>query len=240
MKTQIKKLKIKSLGRWSFLLLFPLLISCLDEGDPIELPPVAHVSIYNASPDSPGLDLYVENTRINHQAVHYSNRINYTRFRTGERFFRFTPFNGFNTLHEASHTFEADKIYSLFITNTVTNMTTLLVEDNWSTPASGHAKLRSMHLSPDLGEVTIRMSREGTELEKTTTFEQINEFEEVEAGLYSIEVISPITGEILVSANNMELQDGRIYTVLIRGFQTPEGGATNGLTLQLLTNYNTL
>ena len=240
MKTHLKTSIVKYLKKGAFIFILPLLFSCLDQGDPIELPPVAYLSIYHASPDAPGLDLYVENTRINHQAVFYSNRINYTRFRTGERFFRFTPFNGFNTLHENSHFLERDKIYSLFITNTVSNMSTLLIEDNWTTPASGNAKLRSLHLSPDLGEVNIRLSREGGEVTQNGSFELVSNFEEVTAGVYSIEVISPVTGEILVNANNMELFDGRIYTLIIRGFQTPVGGSTNGLALQLLTNYNTL
>jgi len=241
MKNLKKISKGKSLGRWIYFLILPLLITgCLDQPDPVELPPVAHVSIYNSSPDAPGLDLYVENTRINHQAVNYSNRINYTRFRTGERFFRLTPFNGFNTLHETSLTFEADKVYSLFITNTVSNMSTLLVEDRWNAPAAGNTKLRSLHLSPDLGEITMRISREGSELIQSGAFEQINDFEELSSGVYSIEVISTITGEILVSADHLELQNGRIYTLLLRGFHTPVGGSTNGLALQLLTNINTL
>jgi len=239
-----KKAKFSPLSKfikWLTFLCLPLLIaSCLDEGEPVDLPPVAHVTIYNASPDSPGLDLYVENTRINHQAVGYTNRINYTRFRTGERFFRFTPFNGFNTLHETAHTFEADKIYSMFITNRVSNMSTLLVEDRWSTPAAGQAMLRSLHLSPDLGEVSIRILREGSELVQSGAFEQVNDFEALEAGDYTVEVISPITGEILVSAENVALNDGRVYTLLVRGFHIPEGGETNGLALQLLTNYSSL
>jgi len=237
MKIQSEKNKMKSFGRWACLLVVPLLITaCLDQGEPVELPPVAHLSIYNASPDAPALDVYVENTRINHQGVDYSNRINYTRFRTGERFFRFTPFNGFNTLHESSHTLEADKVYSMFVTNTISNVSTLLVEDRWSTPEAGHAKLRSLHLSPDLEGANIRLFREGSELVQSGIFEQVNDFEDIEAGVYTIEVTSPITGEILVNAENVEIRNSRIYTLLLRGFQNPTGGSTNGLALQLLAN----
>ena len=232
---------VRKISKWLTILCMPLIISsCLDQGEPVELPPVAYVTIYNASPDAPGLDLYVENTRINHQALEYSNRINYTRFRIGERFFRITPFNGFNTLHETSHTLEPDKIYSMFITNRAANMSTLLVEDRWSTPAAGQLMLRSLHLSPDLGEVRIRLRKEESELIQNGVFEMINDFETLQTGSYTIEVISPITGEILVSADNVVLHEGRIYTLLLRGFHTPEGGATNGLALQLLTNYSSL
>ncbi|KEO71976.1 hypothetical protein EL17_20905 [Anditalea andensis] len=227
--------------RWAYFLFVPILISsCLDQGDPVELPPVAHVSLYHASPNAPALDLYVEHTRINQQIVNYANSISYTRFRVGERHFRITPYNGFNTLHESSHTLEADKIYSIFITNSVSNMSTLMVEDKWSTPSSGNVGLRSLHLSPDLGAVRIKISREGKEYIQNGSFEQINDFEELEAGQYTIEVISDLTGQTLLSAENMELRNGRIYTLLIRGFQTPTEGSSNGLALQLLTNYNTL
>ena len=240
MNSVMKKLR-KNMIRIMCLGLIPLAItSCLDQGDPVVLPPVAHVSIYHASPDAPGLDVFVENTRINQQAINYSNRINYSRFRTGERFFRFTPFNGFNTLMETSHTFEADKIYSMFITNTLSNMSTLLVEDKWRTPAAGNASLRSLHLSPDLGEINIRIYKDGGEFTQSGVFEQINEYEEIPSGMYTIQISSPLTGEILISANNVELRDRRIYTLVVRGFQSPEGGSTNGLALQLLTDYNNL
>lgn len=229
---------IKNLKNWTCIFgLLLIFTSCLDQRDPVELPPAAHVLFYHASPDAPNLDVYVENTRVNTQPLFYTSSIPYRSFGIGERFFRLTPFNAFNSLLETTHTFEADKIYSMFITNDAANLSTLLVEDRWSTPASGTANLRSVHLSPDLGDVTIRINREEREILQPGSFKVVSDYDSLEIGIYTIEVISAETNEVLVSANNVQFQNGRIYTLVLRGFQNPGDDNRQGLSLQLITNH---
>src|SRR5688572_12330037 len=93
------------------------MVGCLDDDDNtnIQPQPVALVSIYNASPDAPALDIVVDGRQINSSPFGYADNSGYQRFFTGERNLQFSPFDANNVVIDSTVTFEDQKVYSVFI-----------------------------------------------------------------------------------------------------------------------------
>lgn len=207
---------------------------CLD--DEYEEPtPVAYVTFYNASPNVPGLDIFVGTRKLNIDAFEYSDSYEYLPFYPGNRQLKFTPHKASNSLVDTTLTLVEEQLYSIFIADEAAAIRTLLVEDNWVLPTSGKAMMRFVHLSPDAPEVDLEI--DGSPLFSGSTFTEATEYEEVQAGEFGLVVKTTAGGDELVSSANVNLQAGRIYTVALRGYLNPPEGNNNVLSVQLVTNY---
>lgn len=210
------------------------LSGCLDNDEPnVEPTPVGYVSIYHAAPDAPGMDIIVDNRKINNQSFDYSDHSGYLNFFTGERNLKFTAQNASSALVDTTFSIADGKAYSLFVINTVPDLETLLVQDSAGNPAAGNAMIRFVHLSPDLEPVELKAADAEIEFVHTA-FKQATEFKEVAAGTYSFDALRAGTTDAAVSMNDITLQNGGFYTVIIRGFETPPSGNTNVLSLEVL------
>lgn len=213
-----------------------LLTACLNDDDDNPLPPAAYVSFYHGSPDAPGLDIFVDGRKINNNPLNYNETLPYQPFFLGKRNFRFTPPNAVNSLLDSEITFEADKTYSIFISDLSSNLKTLVLEDDWETPTANNAKIRFVHLSPDAADIEVEISGTAGPFGDTSDFLNASDFVNFEKGVLDITVKSKITNEILVSANDVEIKGKRVYTLVLRG-QKSQASGDKQLSLQLLTNF---
>lgn len=222
----------------SLLALIPLLtlFSCLDNNDEGPVPDTAFVSIYHGSPNAPELDIYTESRRITNSPLAYSQSFPYSQFFTADRTLKFNPHNASNTLLETEHTFEKDKIYTLFIVNEVADLEVLQIEDSWEDPDGDHAMVRLAHLSPDAGELEVLINDESLPFGNSNPYLEVTEFLKMEKAKVKVTVKSKISGEKLVEVNEIDLRGNRVYTLMIRGFADPSKG-NNQLSVQLITNY---
>ncbi|MBF9253433.1 DUF4397 domain-containing protein [Pontibacter sp. 172403-2] len=213
--------------------------SCQDDEfvapDPI---PTSYVSFYHGSPDAPDLDIRLENQVINNQAFKYAAFSGYLTLTPGERNIKFTPVNAANVFIDSTLTFDEEKAYSLFAINRQQNMELLVIQDSIKTPATGKAGLRIIHLSPDAPAIDISTTgTTGTTLATNLGFKGHTEFLELAAGKYSLQAKEAGTGNVLLTAADLQLEEGKTYSLLVRGFATPPTGNTNGLSAQLIRNY---
>lgn len=214
-----------------------LLNSCLPDRDPITPPDAAFVTIYHGSPDAPSLDIYAETNRINNNPLSYSNSFPYSRFFIGERLLRFTPHNAANTVLETDHTFEKDKVYSIFLVDKMATIEAIKVEDSWSEPTSEKAKIRLAHLSPDTGVIKVKLGQEEEIFfDSENNFKEITAFQDLPKGKFSVSIWNEDESEEILFVNEIEIKGNRVYTLIIRGFANEENG-NNPLSVQLLTNY---
>ena len=220
--------------------LLPLLSSCLDDDDQyLDATPVAYVSFYHGSPQTSSLRIEVDNQSYPKTASHvfdYSTYYDYGRFFPGERNFSFKAGNAANSLLDTLVKFEVDKAYSFFITEEESGILPLIVEDELESPASGKAMIRLIHLSPDVEDVNLQLGDNGEELFENQGYREVSDFEEVEAGRLDLNLVSAANGESLVSAANVMVREGRIYTLVARGYKESSNSA-NSLSLQLVRNY---
>ena len=145
---------------------------------------------------------------------------------------------------------------SVFVINKLSALSVSVVTDDLSAPPPGKAKIRFFHLSPDAPALNIYLASNPVFPAPTTipasakpvfTNRIFNDqngtpdnqtFVTVPIGYYRIEIRS--TSGIVMSTISLPsqlLEDGRIYTVYVRGFQTPPTGNNNMLSTKVLINY---
>jgi hypothetical protein len=217
-------------------LLIPL--SGCDDDDDNNVQPVdvAYVSLYNASPNSPDLDIVVDNRLINLYPLNYSDHTGYLRFFTGERNLKFSPYSANNVIVDTVFTLEPNNAYSIFIADTYESAEALLMEDNTEAPAEGNAKIRFINLSPDAPEVNLSAEGEDESFFNDISFKESTEFKEVAAEEYDFQIMSTEQGQALLDVPDISLQPGWYYTFLVRGFQSPPSGNQNVLSAEVIVN----
>lgn len=206
----------------------------LDEDDNVQ-PPTAYVSLYNASPDSPGLSIIVDQRVINNNSFDYADNTGYLRFYTGDRKLEFGPFGASNVVADTTLKFEEDKAYSVFIVDNFQTPEFLVLSDETPQPAEGKAKVRFLNLSPDAPEVNLLEAGSETPLISGQSFKETSEFVEVDAKQHNFEIkLTSGGGDVLLTIPNADLRNGWSYTIIVRGFQTPPTGSNSVLSAEII------
>lgn len=210
--------------------------SCLDKDDqnvvPIE---VAYVSLYQASPNAPDLDIIVDNRQINSGPFNYAEYTGYLRFYTGQRNIRFGPFGASNVNVDTTLNLENGKAYSVFVVDEYENAGVLVLNDEVDAPAEGKAMVRFLNLSPDGGNVSLNAADNSTPWFADQAFKATSEFKEVDAKLYNLAVTNA-SGTGVLSVPDTDFRGGRYYTILVRGYQTPPAGNNHVLSAEVIVD----
>lgn len=212
------------------------LSSCFNDDDLQATPPAGYVLIYQGSPDAPSMDVYANQNKVNNYPISFTEGINYSPFYTGERAFKFTSNNSLSSLLEKNFTIKQDSVYSLFVLDKVAQLDAVLIQDNWSEPTADASQLRLVHLSPDAGNVTLEISDLEGNFVDDLAFGEASEFDGLSPDIYNLTVKSESSGEVLVTATNIELRGNSVYTLILRGLKTNANNETK-LDLQMITNY---
>jgi hypothetical protein len=95
--------------------------------------------------------------------------------------------------------------------------------------------IRFVNLSPDAPAVDIVSEKLGDDQNfKGKNFKDASSFMEVDADSYSFAVKAAGSDQVLLTANDINIQPGGFYTVILRGFANPPAGVTNVLSLEVL------
>ena len=185
----------------------------------------ARVLVTHASPDAPGVDLLVDNQKVNASALTFPNSTGYLTVTAGTRNIKVNAAGTTTTVINADVPFTKDKNFSLFAYNQLASIGAVLVEDDLTTPASGKAHVRFFHLSPGAPAVTVGVlagstftpvfSNRAFETQATATANQA--FAPVDAGTYTFDVRVAGTTTSVLTLTGINLQAGKIYTVFARG-----------------------
>jgi hypothetical protein len=215
----------------------PFLTSCLDEEDNRLAPtPIAYVSFYHGSPATSGLSIVVDGNLYNTNAFDYSTYFDYGNFYTGDRTFSFKSVNAANSLLDTTVTFEADQAYSFFISEEEEGFEPVIVEDELEIPGSGKALIRLVHLSPDAPAVNLQIGDEDSDLIEGHAFREVSDYMEIDEGRINLN-LKTSDGDSLVTAENINIREKRVYTLVVRGYVDPASSTENTLSLQLIRNY---
>jgi hypothetical protein len=212
------------------------MVGCMDDKTTEVQPvPVSYVSIYNASPDAPGLDVIVDERRINSNPFDYTDYSGYLNFFTGNRNIKVNAANATNSYVDTTFNLLDGKAYSLFLIDRASKLEALLVRDSAAAPEAGKAMIRFIHLSPDADALdVVAKGATDTTAFNATSFKQASQFQSVNAESVTFDVKKAGAADTLLSSNNINLQAGGYYTVIVRGFANPPAGVSNGLTIEVL------
>jgi hypothetical protein len=96
------------------------------------------------------------------------------------------------------------------------SLTAQLYEDDLRSPASGNAKVRVVHASPDAGPVDV-VPRGGQALVSGLTFPDASPYAEVPAGTYTLDVKAAGTNKTALTVPDATLASGGVYSAFAVG-----------------------
>ena len=183
---------------------------------PAPAPETSMVMVIHASPDAPGVDLLLDDKKVNDAPLTFPNNTGYLSIESGKRNIKVNVAGTDTTAIGADIDFMADKSYSLFAIDQVAAIAPLLVEDDLTAPAPGKAHVRFLHLSPDAPAVDIVAKGVGTVF-GDRRFKDVTAFTPVDAGTVTLEVQLAGQGQTVLTVPDLQLMDGKIYTIWAKG-----------------------
>ncbi|MEO6696263.1 MAG: DUF4397 domain-containing protein [Ignavibacteria bacterium] len=214
-----------------FILLSLAFIQGCDENNPIN-PQVltARLMVLHASPDAPNLDIYINNNLVSSNFP-YLNTTNYKDV-SGDAICRVTiyPTGGSVALIDTSVYCQNNKYYTLIAFDSLQNIQPLFLTDDLTVPGSTNSSLRFIHLVPN------GVTYDGGASGKSPWFPFYNfgvasNFRAVTAGTYSLQVYLAGSPTVVANSNSQVLAQGKIYTMIARGFAGATGTQALGVSL---------
>lgn len=190
------------------------------------------VMVVHASPNAPGVDLLVGNT-VSGTALAFPNNTGYLNLAGGGRGVKVNVTGTSTTVINANLAIAENASYTVFAVDSVARIAPLVLNDDLTTPASGKAHVRFVHLSPNAPAVDIGVTG-GAVVFGNRTFKQFTSFTPLDAGTYNLEVRLAGTSTVVLPLPGIVLQAGKIYTVFAKGFVG--GTGTQALGAQVIIN----
>ncbi len=193
----------------------------------------AKVMVVHASPDAPGVDVLVDNNKVNTSALSYPNNTGYLQVEEGTRNLKVNAAGTSTTVINADVPFAKDKNYSVFAIDSLSVISALVTEDNLAAPASGKAHVRFIHLSPNAPAVDVAL-KASTVLFPAYEFKDVSAFTPLDQGTYDLEVRLAGTSPAILPLPGITLTAGKIYTIFAKGFVGGTGAQALGA--QIIVN----
>lgn len=190
--------------------------SCKLNDDDAIVPDVSALTIINASPNSAGLDFYIENQRVNQTAFTYPLRMPYQRVYSGTRAAKVTASTNPSTLFSGNLTLQPNEYNSLFIIGKVEALDFLLIKDDLSFPASGKTKIRFGNLSPDAPAMSLEIVGDTTQF-ANKAYKTFTAFKNLQPGKFTLNLKDNATNTVLATMPNVELLANKVYTIWAKG-----------------------
>ncbi|HMQ29134.1 MAG TPA: DUF4397 domain-containing protein [Chloroflexaceae bacterium] len=173
----------------------------------------AKVRVLHASPDAPAVDVFVDGDRVLTN-VPFFTASDYLDLPAGSYRVQVAPTGqpADAAVIDATATIQAGMAYTIAATGPVAEIQPTIIEDNLSAPASGNAKIRVYHFSPDAPAVDVKLAG-GDTLISGLAFPQASDYLEVPAGSYDLQVTPAGASDVVIDLPGTAVEAGRIYSV---------------------------
>lgn len=177
----------------------------------------AYVRIVNASEGSTPQDFYLDDTKINSNAVAYTQSSAYLTTTNGNKVGSFKS-NGSATVNSsATLNIGGGRYYTVYYTGEASGSTGFVTTIDEQVAASANkAKVRFVHLSSAAANKVDLAIQGGAKLISDLAYKSASAYQEVDAATnFQLFAAGSTTGGISIPALN--LQAGKVYTVYISG-----------------------
>lgn len=196
----------------------------------------AKVKVVHTSPDAPKVDILLDNAFVD--TLSFPRNTTYLDVPAGSRNVKVRATGTSLVPINADITFDANKNYSVFAIDVLSNISAIVTSDDLTAPAAGKAHVRFIHLSPDApavniianGSLTIFANRSFNK--SITAAEQA--FTPVDAGTYDLQVRTVNGNALALDLPGITLTAGKIYTVFAKGLLSGTGAQALGA--QIIVN----
>jgi len=213
-----------------------LAIGCSEDNASTPTPtPQARVLVVHASPNAPGVDVLIDNQKVNQQPLTFPRNTGYLSVNAGTRNVKVNVAGTITTVINADLPLEGNRNYSVFAIDSVSKISALVTNDDLTAPAAGKAHVRFIHLSPNAPAVDVSLPEQAAgqglftnrAFNKTITAAE-QAFTPVDTGTVNLEVRQAGTTNVVLPLPNVRLDAGKIYTVFAKGFLGGEGAQALG------------
>lgn len=200
-----------------------LFTSCKKEEEPKKY---AKINITHASPGNYDVNFIVGKDTLNgSKPLGYYNQTGYINIEAGSKTFAFKYAGVDTSFLDSSFNFKEDKNYSMYLIDSFHKAKPLFLSDDLSSPANGKAHLRVVYLSPNSDSVDIvrMIDTNSYPAFPKTNFKDVSSFTAFDPGVYNFEVRPAGTKTTLLKIPTIVLNNGKIYTIVVRGFIGAKG-----------------
>lgn len=231
-----------SLSVWLSLALLLSLASCQKEDKAIT--GTAKVILTNAALNSAAQTLQVDGVSINNTALAYTQSTGtagnpYLEMNAGIRAVKILATGAAAPVVEGNLVISPQAHYSIFTYDTLdalNHVKAMIVADQLTVPSAGKAKYRVFNLSPDSKFLDIQITRTGDTnringmayVGNSTAGAGLSAFTEINAAPFGISIRQTDSTNLLINNQGISFEDGKIYSIYIRGridrgIQTAQG-----------------
>ena len=178
----------------------------------------AQVRVAHLAPDAPNVDVYVNGEPVLTD-VPYTTVSDYLSLPAGtQQVTVYATGDTASPVIDAPVDIAAGGAYTVAAVGLVADgsLTAQVYEDDLRSPASGNAKVRVVHASPDAGPVDV-VPRGGQALVSGLTFPEASPYAEVPAGAYTLDVNAAGTSKTALTVPDATLASGGVYSAFAVG-----------------------
>jgi hypothetical protein len=212
-----------------------------DDNGPVE---PSNYMVVHAATGAPSVELYLDDVKASASAVAFGTNSAYATVAPKQYSVKLAGVNTINPLAETSLNMNAGRSYSIYAYDTLLSnkLKVMTLEDDLAAPASGKAKVRFLHLSPNTtaNKIAIDLVTNNTVLFPNRTYADAATdagkaaFISVDAGTYVVDVRLAGTSVNILSVPGIVVEAGKIYTIVAKGILGR--GGSNELSAQLIVN----
>lgn len=184
---------------------------------------LSYIRVLHASPDAPGVDVYLNNRQLARNLT-YRSFTPYTGVTSGNYSIRVFPAGQtINPVIDTRIQVAPNSIYTAAAIGTLANIEPYLIPDPVISPLANRARVRFVHLSPNAPEVDITLP-DGTPLFQGIGYKEFTNYRSLAPGRYTLQARLAGTGNVVLNVPNIVLRPGRnlsIYAVGLAGGNPP-------------------
>lgn len=176
----------------------------------------SYVRILHASPDAPGVDVYVNN-RLIARDVTYREFTQYIPIAGGLYNIKLYPTGQTaNPVVDTNVNIPPRSIFTIAATGQLANLDLTLSVEPPVNRLPGETLLRFAHLSPGTVNVDALLS-DGTILANDIEYKEVTDYRRIRPGVYEFQFRPTGTDATVLTVPNINLRAGNIYTIYIVG-----------------------
>ena len=178
----------------------------------------AQVRVAHLAPDAPNVDVYVNGDPVLTD-IPYTTVSDYLSLPAGtQQVTVYATGDTTSPVIDAPVELAAGGAYTVAAVGLVADdsLTAQVYEDDLRSPASGNAKVRVVHASPDAGPVDV-IPRGGGALVEGLIFPEASPYAEVPAGSYTLDVNAAGTKKTALTVPKTKLASGSVYSAFAVG-----------------------
>lgn len=192
----------------------------------------AWVKVVHASPKQSTINIGFDKDRLNYNFFNYTDYTSYIAVTTGVNVFHVYSQGSYSALLSKNLDFKKGKFYSVFVTDTLSKLDAIAVLDSTAAPGVDSVKIRFANMAPDAPPVDIFAKGIDVPLATNVAYKNASNFISYKAAA-DVVLEARLAGQskVLATSDKINLQTGRIYTIMAAGFNSLASDTYNKMQL---------